>query len=324
MGNGGGGFVSVLLGKGDGTFEPVVHYHTGLGPLSHLAVGDFNGDGDLDFATTNYGSNNVTLLVGNGDGTFQKPSSFDLGKNPTGIAAGDMNGDGKLDLVVANQNCPYGRPPCGTGTVSVLLGNGDGTFQAHRDFPLGHPIADVTVGDFNGDGKLDLAVVGRDPADVQTASVSILLGKGDGTFRAPVRYRLNTNPCSVATADFNADGKLDLVVLDNVGVVSILLGNGDGTFQPRVDYPAGSFPVGSIGIGDFTGRGRLDLAVASGGSSFVTILFGNGDGTFEPRGLRFATATMPQAVAVGDFKGNGRLDLAVPARSGNVVSLLSQ
>lgn len=324
VGNGGGGFVSVLLGKGDGTFEPVVHYQTGLGPLSHLAVGDFNGDGDLDFVTANYGSNNVTLLLGNGDGTFQKPSSFDVGKNPMGIAAGDMNGDGKLDLVVANQNCTYSRPPCGTATVSVLLGNGDGTFQAHKDFLVGHPINDVTVGDFNGDGKLDLAVVGRYADDVQSASVSILLGKGDGTFRAPLSYRLNTNPCSIATADFNGDGKLDLVVLDNVGVVSILLGNGDGTFQPRVDYPAGSFPVGSIGIGDFTGRGRLDLAVASSGSSSVTILFGNGDGTFQPQGLRFATASFPQAVAVGDFKRNGRLDLAVAARSGSVVSLLSQ
>lgn len=324
VGNGGGGFASILLGRGDGTFEPVVHYTTGLGPVSHLAVGDFNGDGELDFAVANYGSNNVTVLLGQGDGTFLKPSSFDLGKNPTGIAAGDMNGDGKLDLVVANQNCPYGRSPCGTGTVSVLLGNGDGTFQAHKDFPVGHPISDVTIGDFNGDGKLDLAVVGRDPADVQSASVSILLGKGDGTFRAPVRYRLNTNPCSVATADFNADGKLDLVVLDNVGVASILLGNGDGTFQPRVDYPVGSFPYGSIGIGDLTGRGRLDLAVASGGSSSVTILFGNGDGTFQPQGLRFATATLPQGVAVGDFKRNGRLDLAVAARSGSVVSLLSQ
>lgn len=317
------GTVSILLGKGDGTFDPPLNFATGQGPYSQVAVGDFDGDGELDVVATNWGSNTVSVLLGNGDGTFRATVNYKVGTNPTSVAVADLNADGKLDLVVSNQNCNSARGPCVAGTVSVLLGNGDGTFQAQKEFVAGEDPNWVAVGDFNGDGKLDLAVVNGQGNNF-TSALLILLGNGDGTFEAPVSYPLKTNGSSVAVADFNRDGRLDLAVLDNVGLISIFLGNGDATFRDRVDYPAGSLPFGYIGLGDFSGNGNLDLAIASGGSNSVTILFGNGDGTFQPRGVRLGTDLVPQGVAVGDFNGNGKLDLAVPTRISNVVSILAQ
>ena len=316
----GSGNVSILLGKGNGTFQSPVSYPIGQGLYSLVAVADFNGDGKLDLVASNYASNNVSVLLGNGDGTFQAAVNYDVGTNPTYVAVADLNGDGNLDLAVSNQNCTNGGPPCGTGTVSILLGNGDGTFQPHLDYAAGSNPNSVAVGDFKGDGKLDLAIANGNSVDPST--VSILLGNGDGTFQAPVSYPLNTNGVSVATADFNHDGKLDLAVVDNIGLVSILLGNGDGTFQTRVDYPAGSFP-GGIGLGDFNEDGNVDLAVANGGSNTLSVFLGKGDGTFEPQ-IQISTGANPQGLVAGGFKQDGRLDLAVTNYNNNTVSILWQ
>ena len=322
--NAGDGTVSVLLGRGDGTFQSPMQYTVGpRGRFSQIAVGDFNGDGQLDLAVSNFGSNNVGVLLGKGDGTFRSAGSYKVGANPGAVAVADVNGDGKLDVVVANQNCNNGHGPCGPGSVSVLLGNGDGTFQAHKEFATAMGPNWVTVGDFNGDGKLDLAVPCGGSRE-STSKLSILLGNGDGTFLGPVSYELNSNGASVAAADFNGDGKLDLAIADNMGFVSIFLANGDGTFRTRVDYPIGYHPWGSIGIGDFNGDGNLDLAVATNGPNLVTILSGKGDGTFLSSGAGSLTGLSPQGVAVGDFRRNGKLGLAVPVRSSNVVSILLQ
>jgi dienelactone hydrolase len=317
-----GNNVTVFLGNGDGTFKVPVNYETGTNPWSGIAVGDFRGNGKLDLVVGNYGSNNVSVLLGNGDGSFQAAVNYETGVNPTWVAVGDFNGDGKLDLAVSDQNC---TPTCGTGMFSILLGKGDGTFHPHSDYPaaVGESAPNgVAVGDFNGDGKLDLAVVNGNAASVPSA-VSVLLGHGDGTFQAPVTYPLNTNGASIATADFNHDGKLDLVVVDNIGVVSILLGNGDGTFQSHVDYGADSFPWGCIGITDLNGDGNLDLAVANSGSNTVSIFLGNGNGTFQPQ-VEIATGAGPRGAIVGDFNGDGRLDLAVPNHDDNTLSILLQ
>ncbi|HMD83957.1 MAG TPA: VCBS repeat-containing protein [Terriglobia bacterium] len=208
--NGGSNNVSVLLGNGDGTFQAAVNYDVGPNPNRGIVVGDFNGDGKPDLAVSDSGSNEVSVLLGNGDGTFQAAVNYGVGMYPSGIAVGDFNRDGKLDLVVPNQNCPEGGP-CGASTVSVLLGNGDGTFQPHVDYAVGSSDPNwVTVGDFNGDGKLDLAVAYGYPV---MSGVSILLGNGDGTFQPPVNYWFGVNNATIATADFNGDGKLDLAVV---------------------------------------------------------------------------------------------------------------
>ena len=311
-----GSSVSVLLGNGDGTFQPAVSYSAAANNLGNnpysVAVGDFNGDGIPDLAVANEISNNVSVLLGNGDGTFQNAVNSAVGTNPQSVTVGDFNGDGFLDLAVANS---------GSNSVSVLLGNGDGTFQTAVNYALGTNTSpsSVTVGDFNGDGILDLAV-----ADFGTNTVSVLLGKGDGTFEAAVNYAVDVNPISVTAADFNGDGKLDLAVANNGGngYVSVLLGNGDGTFKKAVNYAAGS-TLYTLAAGDLNGDGKMDLVVANSGGNSVSVLPGNGDGTFEPA-VSYAVGPNPRSVAVGDFDEDGRMDLAVANANSSNVSILLQ
>jgi hypothetical protein len=324
VGDTGSGDVSIMLGNGNGTFRPPMTYSVGQGAsfqFFQIAVGDLNADGKLDFVVSDYDDNNVAVFMGNGDGTFQPEVTYVAGPNPTSITIADLNGDGKPDLVVTNQNCTAGGPPCGMGTVSILLGNGDGTFRSQVEYPAGSAPNWVTVGDFNRDGRLDLAVADGNAGGPST--VSILINNGNGTFPAPVSYPLNANAASIATADFNGDGKLDLAVVDNIGLVSILLGNGNGTFQPRTDYPVDSFPWGSLAIGDFNEDGHLDISVGNFGSNTVSVLLGNGDGTFQPE-IQGSTGSSPHGVVAGDFNGDGRLDLAVANLHGNTVSILLQ
>jgi hypothetical protein len=303
------GYVSVLLGFGDGTFVGKTDSGVGGPPLS-ITSADFNNDGKLDVATANQTVDSVSVLLGNGDGTFQPQASFPTGHMPVSVAASDFRNDGKTDLAVANETCF--NPPCGPGSVSVLLGNGDGTFQPHVDYSTGVQPLYLAVGDFRGNGKVDIAV--SNYAFGSGNTVSILLGNGDGTFQPHVDYLTAQSRGAITTGDFNGDGKLDLAVngvIPGTGaVVSILLGNGDGTFRPHVDYPGGGL---SIAAGDFNGDGRLDLVTGDSGS--LSVLLGNGDGSFQlPVTYPWSQQGAP-ALAIGDFNGDGKLDLAAGAGS---------
>lgn len=362
--------VAVLLGNGDGTFRSFVEYPTGVGP-SWVACGDFNGDGRLDLAVTNRGpsngvlANSVSILLGNGDGTFRAHVDRPVGPDPSEIIAADVDRDGRLDLITANANCE--TSPCGFGSISVLLGNGDGTFRAHRDFGTGLAPT-IAVTEVNGDGAADVAVAHRNCRffPCGPGSVSILLGNGDGSFSGTDEYATERNPSSVTAADFrrvgildlivvnqfadtisylrgdghgafqqqtvlvsglasidaaavdvNGDGNADVVTANGTNTVSVLLGNGNGTFRPHVDYVTGSGPAVVLAR-DINGDGKLDLAVLNAGSGFgnsVSILLGNGDGTFKAR-TDSPAGPFANWMAAGDFNGDGKPDLAVSNAGG--------
>ena len=307
-----GSTISVLLGNGDGSFEPPLNL--GAGALccsdSAVVVGDFNGDGNLDIAFTAFGNpmcsgfdcqDTVSIFLGNGDGTFRpRIDSPAGGFLSVFMAVGDFNGDGKLDLVTGSIQDP-------SQVVSVLLGNGDGTFQPPMTFTTGGAPQSLAVGDFNGDGKADLVVV----SFVNGApNLSIFISKGDGTFLPPVNYATSSSPGSVVIADVNSDGKPDLVVIC-AGGISVLLGNGNGTFQPHLDYTTLDFPTAVV-VADFNGDGKPDLAFTMDHQT-VAVGFGNGDGTFQaPVTYEAGTEFFgPSGIVVGDFNGDGKPDLAV-------------
>jgi hypothetical protein len=276
-------------------FAPPATYAAGIGPGS-VAIADFNGDGKPDVAT-----GNGSMFFNSGNGTLvAKPLEGAMG-NP--IAAADFNGDGKQDLVVGTIVTIAGGYT--TGGIQVYLGNGDGTFTAKPAVAIGGFPAGFAMGDFNGDGKLDMAVAGGPDAP---HGVVVLLGNGDGTFGAPVDYTGLNTPTGIAAADVNGDGKLDLVE-SNSGNVAVLLGKGDGTFAAPVTYPAGQLTAngtGPLAIADFNGDGKPDIATNQG------ILLNNGSGAF---GALIPYPIVPPSsygsafLAVADFTGDGKADV---------------
>jgi hypothetical protein len=309
--NAGPNTVSVLLGSGDGSFRARTEFGTGNVPVS-VAIADLNADGRPDLAVANYNSNTVSVLLGNGDGTFGVNTDFGTGSYPQSVAIADLNADGRPDLAVAN----WGSYPVHIGTVSVLLGNGDGTFGTRTDFGAGTNPRSVVIADLNADGRPDLAV-----ANTASATVSVLLGNGDGTFGATTGFGAGWDPQSVTVADLNADGRPDLAVANwGLGTVSVLLGNGDGTFGSASGFGAGEF-TSSVAIADLDEDGWPDLAVGNWGSGTVSVLLGNGDGTFGAK-TDFGTGSAPVSVASADLNADGWPDLAVANAHSNTVSVL--
>ena len=288
-------------------------FPTGTNP-SYLAVGDFNGDGKADIVTPNSGAlggGNISVLIGNGDGTFQTAHNYDTGRTPSFAAVADFNGDGKADLAISVSDINTG-----VSKLSILIGNGDGTFQTPVDYPSGQQASSLTVSDFNGDGKVDLAVAG-------SAGVNVLLGNGDGTLQPLVAYLAGSNTFRAVAGDFNNDGKADLAVLNNATVsltVTLLLGNGDGTFRTGGNYPTG--PAGyMLAAGDLNNDGATDLVVESRTANNVSVLLGNGDGSFQPPVI-YNVGKTPTNVLVADLNGDGKPDLATANIGNNSVSVL--
>jgi len=305
--------LSVLFGNGNGTFQTAVNYSTGSGPYA-VAIADFNGDGYPDIAVADENSDTLTILLNNGTGQFTVGTSPATGHMPISVVAGDFNGDGIVDLAVSNNNLT------GPGSVSILIGNGNGTFQPAVSYAVHNQPTQIVAGDFNGDGIMDLAVADAAPT---ANDVSILLGNGDGMFTVQSTYpAVGTHPNSLAVGDFNGDGNLDLAVANITSQnVTILLGNGNGTFINELASPATGVTPFAIAAGDFNSDGKQDLVAANAGSNTVSYFAGNGDGTFHA-GSSFSTGSDPTGLAAGDFNGDGKLDIVTANSFTNDASVL--
>ena len=313
--------VSVLLGRGDGTFAPKVDYQTGKGPSS-IAIADVNGDGKPDLVISNFSDGTLSVLKGNGDGTFQMHSDWPANTNPQSVVIADLDNDEKPDVILVNA---IGEST--NGSISVLLGKGDGSFQTPVQYPTSVGTTSLTVADLNADGIPDVVVANHDTSFVTTGGINVFLGKGDGTFGASTTYDLGRGTNSVAVADLNGDGKPDLAVstfdvntIPGPGTVTILLGNGDGTFGQFSAYTTGR-STDSLVAADLNADGVIDLVLSSSGENTVTVLLGKGDGTFRSQ-VDFGTGDGPSALAVADLNSDGHLDVITPNVRASTVAVI--
>ncbi|QRO00671.1 VCBS repeat-containing protein [Archangium violaceum] len=288
----GGSGLSVLRGRGDGTFEVTPRIPSGTRPVA-LVTTDLNGDGLLDVASANEGGNDVGVLLGNGDGSFRGVASAGVGTKPVALVVADVDVDGRPDLVTANE---------GSGDVSVLSGNGDGSFRGAASFAVGSgPVALVAV-HLDADGKPDLVTLNRATQDVR-----VLMGNGDGSFGAATAFPVGSEPGALVAGDLDADGKSDLVTANN-GSVSVLLGNGDGTFQDARTLALGN-SADVLVLGDFDKDGTRDLLVKK-SSLLLGLVRGKGDGTFAPPlDIDANTGVILHQLTAADVDGDGILDL---------------
>ncbi|MCR4322427.1 MAG: FG-GAP-like repeat-containing protein, partial [Candidatus Brocadiaceae bacterium] len=313
------------------SFTPKTDFTTGNLPRS-VSIGDLNGDGKQDLAVANSGTDNVSILLntttqGASIPTFTAKTDFTAGSSPISVSIGDFNGDGKPDLAVANYN---------SSTVSVFFnttasGAATPSFTAKTDFTTGNLPISVSIGDFNGDGKPDLALANQGSNTVSVLLNTTASGASTPSFTAKTDFSTGSGPVSVSIGDLNGDGKPDLA-LANQGsdTVSVLLnttasGASIPSFTVKTDFSTGSGPL-SVSIGDFNGDGKPDLAVANQGSSTVSVLLNTtASGASTPSFTAktdFTTGNFPMSVSIGDFNGDGKPDLAVTNGGPNTVSVL--
>jgi hypothetical protein len=311
--------IALLPGDGSGSFGAPSNSPVGRTPVA-VFPGDFNHDGRVDFVTSNQDGNTVSVVFGRGNGKFLDAPDFRVNASPAQIVTVDFNEDGIADLATVNAgNSQDGH------TVSVLIGLAGGGFANQRVAGVGNNPLSLATGDFNNDGHADIVAAnfGKYPSD--GGSVSLVLGRGNGTFKTAVNFPAGDFPDFVAAADFNGDGNQDLAVADfgtNVGIggISILLGNGNGSFAAPVKIGPNVDNVFQVLTGDFNRDGKADIAFSSRATvDSVAVLLGNGNGSFGAS----KTVAAPFFVFTftsGDFNQDGILDVAI--EEGGVIETL--
>ena len=307
-----GGGIKLLRGTGTGVMEApqTIAIPGAAGAASLLTSGDYNGDSRADVVVRN-SNGRLSVLIGNGSGGFQAGSVLVIGNTAHDLASVDVNADGKLDLAVVERG-----PSDGKGSLAVFLGNGDGTFQAAANYAVGNFSTFLTSGDFNGDGRADIAVVNQGIATLTRGGISLFLSNANGTLQPAINIDAGESPAYAATADFNGDGRLDLAFVgiattspNYIFRVTVLRGNGNGTFQAPLHHVT-NLQSGFMVAQDFDGDGRQDLMLSlCCGTTDMMQLLGNGDGTF--RESHFPGGAEPFMFATADFNGDGRPDMAV-------------
>ncbi|MGC3982909.1 MAG: VCBS repeat-containing protein [Steroidobacteraceae bacterium] len=298
-------------------YTPLANIATGARTAGVIAL-DLNKDKVLDIVATNQAGGSVSVALGKKGGSFGTATTYPTSTvGPYETAAADFNGDGYPDLMAGNfgsaAGAPYGL------TVSVFINKGDGTFKDFVDFSATDAANDkvraVTVGDFNKDGKMDIA------AASQFTGLHILLGKGDGTFAPHVLYPAGGSVHGIVAADFNKDGNLDVALANNSpnGAVNVLLGKGDGSFGATIAYPAGAGTFG-LATGDLNGDGYPDIVTANDRGTSISVLLNLGKqqaGAFAAH-VEYPATKKSVAVSLGDLDGDGKLDVLSSANSGAV------
>ncbi|TYZ10974.1 hypothetical protein FY528_07945 [Hymenobacter lutimineralis] len=308
--------VSVRLNNGSGTFAPPAlnaNVPVGNNPRG-VALGDLDGDGDLDFVSANYSGNSASVRFNDGAGRFTGTGTITMGTNPFGLALGDLDGDGDLDLLCANGN---------GGMVSVRFNNASGTFGGTTDVLAGSAPVAVAIGDVDSDGDLDFVAANY------ASNVSLRLNNGSGVFTNGANTAVGSGANGVALGDVNGDGTLDLVTVNVLsGTVSIRLNNGSGIFSGGSDPSVGSTPY-SVALGDVDADGDLDIAVTNYvPTGIVTLLLNDGAGIFTAPTTNPTPAvggSRPNSLALGDLDADGDLDIInTNANNSYLSTLLNQ
>jgi len=310
-----GTHLSLLIGNGDGTFQEqiIIQEHCSYA----LASGCMNNDDIPDLVISRYidGINYVCILLGNGDGSFESDGCYAVGRTPVSIAVDDLDRNETLDLAVANSTNYISLDP--VGSLSVLFGNGDGTFQEETNYEGVDYPSQVISGDIDADEYPDLAASNHYSDDV-----SIYLNNGDGSFEEAVHYNTGDDSYSLSFGYLNNDIYLDLVVANHYGYsISILLNDGDGSFHDAVNYFAHVPNI--VVVRDIDQDGFTDIAASNQGINVVSILLGSGDGTFlDISDHMYDSGSYPQKMTSGDFDGNDFPDLAIANVYSEKISIL--